>query len=177
MQSLPRSLGDVCIEHLETQKNSMSEITSFDYVNLSEVDPSFKPIPEAFYNLKVIKAEKREFTYKQDVVNKRTGEMSAQAGDIGQLINFQFAVCDDAQYSGRRVFDTLFFGERELKQLRKLSEVAGVQQQPGESFADWLTRFNETQPIARTLVTQVPDRRDPQVMVNRIAWKELIPAS
>lgn len=148
---------------------------AFDYVQLSEVDPTFKPIPANAYTLKIMKAEKKEFTYKQ--TRPKAG---ITAGDIGQYVKFQLAVVDDPNFAGRRLFETLFFGARELRILRRLADAIGVPQDAGVAFDDWLKKLSEEQPEFKTKVTEVEETNHATGQleaVNKVDWNTLYPAA
>ena len=145
----------------------------FDYVNLNEVDPNFKPIPQDVYTLQVLDAKKGGGALTKDVIGKG-GEITRHAGDPYEYVNFSFAVTDHSEYSGRRIWDTLFFGGKELRFMRKLADNTGVQQTG--SFNEWLQALKEAKPTFKTLVLVKPDRRDATVDVNRVSWKDIVPA-
>ncbi len=153
----------------------------FDYVDLNEVDPSFKPLPSDFYTLKILKEELKGFNY------KKTTD-SHTAGDPGEYVKFQLAVTTHPEYSGRRLFESLFFGRRELRGLRLLMDATGINQVPGSPITDWLKQLSEVQPEFRTKVECKPDvNRDGTVRsvdpktglpqdINVVKWTEVIPA-
>ena len=152
----------------------MSEANfGFDYVVLNEVDPSFKAIPQAYYTLQVLDAKRGGGAYANDIKNK-AGEVIKHAGDPFEYVTFAFAITDDPTYSGRRVWDTLFFGEKELRYMRKLADNTGIEQKG--SFNEWLQALKETKPTLKTLVTEVASRRDPNTTENRISWKDIVAA-
>ena len=158
-----------------------SALEGFEYTDLNEVDPSFKPIDADFYNLKILKAELKSFTYKQDSKNHA-------AGDPGSMLKLQLAVTQHPTYSGRRLFEGLFFGARELRALRKIQDQTGVAQDPGSPFTDWVAKLNERQPVFKAQVTKGPDvdyRGNARsfeadgttpAVVNKVNWKEILPA-
>ena len=145
----------------------------FSYVDLNEVDPNIKPLPTDFYQLKVLKAEVKEFKYK----NATKG--GKQPGDIGEYIKFQLAVTNNDTYAGRRLFPTLFFGARELRTLRKLMDATGVIQAPATPIAGWLAQLAEIQPEFKVQVLLVdgkdagPDGKP--IPENQINWREILP--
>jgi len=153
----------------------------FSYVDLNEVDPSFKPLPTDFYSLKILKAELKSFNYKKTTANHI-------AGDPGEFVKFQLAVTDHPEYSGRRIFESLFFGRRELRGLRLLMDATGVVQSPGSPMEEWLKSLSEVQPVFRTKVECKPDINkdgtprsiDPKTGlpqdINVVKWTEVIPA-
>ena len=161
----------------------MENPTGFAHVHLSEIDPTFRPVAERFYDLKIYKATHGTYT--------------TAAGKSGEYVKFQLAIVNDAEYTGRRLFPTLFFGPRELRTLRKLQDNTAVVQEPGEPFLNWLERLSQVQPTFRTKVLQVPsdERGNPihpksknppkplldgdgnPVPVNLVDWNEIIPAS
>lgn len=125
----------------------MSEPLNFEVVDLNEIDPSPDLLPEAMYNLRVIRAELRSG------ISQRTGEPY-------QAISLTLAVVDHDQYAGRRIFETIFPNVNSLKALRRLMDATGVQQQPGEPITDWLQRLVTEQAQFRGLVREL-EERDP----------------
>lgn len=146
-----------------------SPVVGFEFVDLNEIDPTFKPIDDGIYCLKVLKAELKAYTAKTDTKNQK-------AGDQGQFVKFQLAVVNDDQYAGRRVFPKpLFPGNRAFRALRKIMDATGIVQEVGMPLADWLNLLSTTQPEFKAKVTQVPDRRNPDVIDNDIDWREVLP--
>ena len=137
-------------------------------------------MPQDFYTLQVLKAELKEATYKQTT-------KTHNAGDTCEFIKFQFVVKNHPEYTGRRIFVTLFFGARELRALRKLMDVTGVQQTPGSMLSEWLQMLTEIQPEFKAQVTNEDDvdysgkgrtfERDGTTIakINKVNWKELLP--
>jgi hypothetical protein len=152
----------------------------FSYVDLNEVDPSFKPLPTDFYTLKVLRAELKSFAYKQTT-------KSHNAGDTGEYIKFQLAVTNHPEFAGRRLFESVFFGRRELRGMRLLMDATGVSQVPGTAIDEWLKSLTEIQPEFKVKVDCVPDlNRDGSVRsvdpktgkpqdINVVKWTEVIP--
>lgn len=152
--------------------------TSFDYVDLNQIDPSVKPVDQGVYTLKILKAEKK----------------TSKAGDK-EFIKFDLAITNDQNFSGRRLWPTLFPSDFTFKTLRKLMDVTGVAQDPGTDLGDWLKTLSEVQPEFKTLIRTYEDRKfvkgdkgiptgevrnfkpdsTPEV-VNAINWMEIHPA-
>lgn len=156
----------------------MSEVVSFDHVDLTSIDPSFQAVDQKVYTLQVSKAEHR--TYEND---KGSGE----------FVSLTFTIVDDEQYSGRKIFETLFPNKFSLIALRKLMDATGIAQESGEGLIDWLGRLAAEKPLVKYLVEKVPDvYRDgtpnPKtakldengnpvaVPKNQINWREVQPA-
>jgi hypothetical protein len=145
----------------------------FDYVDLNQIDPTFSPLPEDMYKVRIVKAEKRELVYK-------TG---ARAGQTGQVINLQLAVVDHPSYSGRRLFEGFFPNNFSFRVLRRLADITGIQQEPGTVLDTWLTAMTEAQPTVKLRVGYKKDR-DGNVIIdetsgkprdNAVDWREMQP--
>ena len=111
-------------------------VNTFDYVNLNEIDPAQQLIPEGVYTLKLLKIELKEGVSKKD-------------GNPYQRVDVAFAVQDDDNFSGRRVWVSLFEGESTLKQLRKLMDATGVAQTPGSPLTEWFQELSTIQPTVK----------------------------
>lgn len=120
----------------------------FDYVDLNDIDPNFSPIPEEMYTLKILKAEKKDFNYKQ----------GAKAGQAGQMLKFHLAVADHPEHSGRRLFPSLFPSNFTFRALRRLADATGIQQEPGTGIEQWLADLSEVQPMFKAKVTFLTKR-------------------
>jgi len=155
-----------------------TEEVGFEYVDLNEVDPSFKPIPPSIYTLRVLKAERKAFTYK-------TGD---KAGTEGSYVKFQLAITDDPSYSGRRLFPALFSNARAFRGLRKLMDATGIQQEPGTTLDVWLAALTEAQPTYKQKVKYAAkynkETKQEEVVLNDkgepadndVDWNEIQPA-
>ena len=142
---------------------------TFEYVFLGDVDPTFKPIDAAFYNLRVVKAEPKTFTYKK----------GKNVGADGEMLKFQFAVVDDPNFSGRRVFSTLFMSDFTLRALRHLQDYSGVEQVAGEPLKDWLKRLGEESATVKVFVNhrEREGANGDKVVDNDVDWKTIQIAS
>jgi hypothetical protein len=161
--------------------NVNAQPEGFSYVDLNDVDPTFKPVPTDFYTLKVLKAELKTFKYKQTTDRHN-------AGDEGEFVKFQLAITNHPEYAGRPLFEALFPGRRELRALRLLMDATGVIQTPGSPIDEWLKSLSEIQPEFRCKVESTPDvdRKgnvrsiDPKTGkpqdVNVVKWTEIVPA-
>ncbi len=146
---------------------AVADTVGFEYVDLNEIDPTIKPLTKDFYNLKILKAELKSTTYK-------TGD---KTGQPLQFVKFTLAIVDHPDFSGRRVFPKpLFEGQSTFKKLRKVMDATGVAQEPGTPLDAWLAVLSEAQPTFKAQVTQVLDRRDPNVLDNDVNWWEVAPA-
>lgn len=152
----------------------MSFETGFDHVDLKSVDPNFTPVPLGEYALQVVKGEIKEYVHKKD--NARSG---TKAGDIGTYISFSFAITDDENFSGRRIFTTLFPSEMALKNLRRLMDATGVAQGDGEAVTDWIGRLPKANAVFRATVETVDDKDQNGATTpkNAISWKTVAPAA
>ena len=152
----------------EVQVPGADPANTFDYVFLGDVDPNFTPVPDGAYNLRVVKSGLAEITYRR----------GKKAGQVGQAIKMTFAVTDDPDYSGRRIFETLFPGDFALRSLRRLMDATGVQQQPDEALAEWLPRLAVEAATFRVPVSSKDgtDASGNPTKNNVIAWNSVSPA-
>lgn len=152
----------------------MSVETSFDHVDLKNVDPNFTPVPMGEYTLQVVKAERKEFVYKK--ANPVSG---TKPGDTGNYISMSFAITDDDNFSGRRIFSTLFSGEGTFRNLRRLMDATGVIQEDGEGLIEWVERLGAANAVfkATVEVIQEKDATGELVPKNAVSWKTLAPVS
>jgi hypothetical protein len=153
---------------------SETTVVSFDYVNVSEISPDrkFEPIPAGTpLRVKVLAAAKKDFEYKPG--NKK----GVEPGTVGNYLKFDLAV-SEGEYTGRRIFPTLFPSDFTLRALARLAQRTGVQQEFGEGIEDWLKKLSEQQPEFKTLATvytrKAQDGSDSSE--NDIDWKQILPA-
>lgn len=160
----------------------MSNEIGFNYVDLNQIDPNLRPVPSDVYKLEIIRAELAEFTYKKNQVDSRTGDVIHAIGDTGEYIKFRLAVVDHDEESGRVLFESLFFGQKELRWLRRLMDATGVAQNPGETLAEWLKQLTEAKPTIKVPVEEVEDKRGEvgrdgkKPTKNVVKWGEVMPA-
>lgn len=156
----------------------VDSLNSFDYVFLGDVDLSYKPIPAGVYTLQVIKGELKDFQYKK----------GPRAGTSGNMLKFQFAVTDNENYSGRRLFATFFSNDFDLRNLRRIQDATGVFQEVDEPLTEWAVRLAEVKPTfkipvflanAKDFSQRDKDRLDENgntVPENTLNWREISPA-
>jgi hypothetical protein len=124
----------------------MEDVASFQHVHLDQIDPSFAPIEDGYYNLKLLSAEYREF------------DKTATGGKAGEFIKFGFAIQDDPKFSGRRVWpQALFPNNFVFKVLRLIQDATGIAQN-GDMKA-WLVELGNIQPTLKLKVYTGPDVR------------------
>jgi len=112
------------------ERNSLSD-TSFEHVNLNEVDPNAATVGVGDYTFEVSDAAMKTFTYQK-------GE---NAGKEGTRLALALTITDHPTLSGRRLFESLFPGKGTEKQCRRIMDVTGIVQT--DSFAQWLTDLKE----------------------------------
>lgn len=130
----------------------MEETTNFvstwDHVNLNDVDPSFASIDEGYYNLRLTTAELRPFTYGP--------QHETRAGEKDELVSLSFTITGDQKFSGRRVFPSALFPNGFGKTiLRRLQDAAGISQDG--DFKSWLKEMTTTGPVFKLYVYNKPD--------------------
>lgn len=114
----------------------------WDNIHLEDIDPTFTPIPDDFYNLRFATAEKKAFVGKD--------------GTPGASVKFTFAVIDNPTYAGRRVFpENLFLNNFNLAVLRRIMDATGVQQ--GQmNLEEWLKTLANTGATVKLKVETIP---------------------
>lgn len=148
-------------------------LPEFEYIDLNDIDPTPELLPEGVYTLMVVKA------------NARSG-VSQKTGNPYSCISFTFAVTDHEQYSGRRIFETVFLHPNGLKALRRLMDATGVAQQPGQPLSEWIRELAAERATFKAHVRQIEERdgdvvrTDPETgrpaTRNAISWFRLMPA-
>lgn len=122
----------------------MSEqVFDFENLNLNDVDPTFKPIDEGPYILKLM-----SLLWKESKGTKETNK------DVVYVsINGKFAVDNHPKFSGRKLYHNFFLGNSfEQKALRRIADATGVSQNPGETLKDWAARISTTNPSFKVAV-------------------------
>jgi len=121
-----------------------NEFGNFDFVDLRTVDPNYTAIPEDVYTLKVIKLQ----------LTKTSGQNGKA---IKPYVKGRFAVTNNDKHSARTLFHNFWniqdAGSRDAKDLRKLADVTGVQQDG--SFTGWLETMTQVQPNFKAFVKQI----------------------
>lgn len=147
---------------------------TFDYVQLSEVDPSQQVLPPDVYTLKILKA------------NLKSG-IGKESGNPYQLTNLAMAVTNHPDFAGRRLYESFFPSDFSKKALRRIMDATGIQQEPNQTFAEWLEALTAAQPEFRVKVNLVEDRdragnarstnaKGECATINKIVWFEVHPA-
>jgi hypothetical protein len=106
--------------------------TTFEHVNLNEVDPSAAQVTPGVYTFEVSDAAMKTFTYQK----------GDNAGKEGTRLALALTICDDPKLSGRRIFESLFPGKGTEKQCRRIMDATGISQ--SDTFAQWLTDLKES---------------------------------
>jgi len=117
-------------------------MSTFDHVDLKQIDPNIEPINGGVYSLRVTDAKMVEYE-KEGNKNKR--------------ISFSFTVFNDSTYAGRRVFTSLFEGEFALKALRRLMDATGIVKETDETLESWLDKLVTERAEFRTSIDRLPD--------------------
>ena len=114
---------------------------AFEFVNLNEIDPSQKGLPEGVYTFQIVKAA---FVRKE-----ATNDKPAYA-----VVKLQFAVVDHPDLAGRRMFGDFYMNDFNLKNLRRIMDATGVAQEPGEALPAWVERLGQVQPTFKIPVQE-----------------------
>lgn len=136
----------------------MSEATiDFNYVNLNDIDPEMKPVPEGPYTLRLLKSTVVEG------IGKNSGKPYKRYEVATQIQN-------DAKFSGRQVYASMFLGQKELRFLRKLMDATGIVKPEDQTLDDWFSGLAAEKPDFKALVkteeykTQMVDEQGQPVM-------------
>lgn len=132
--------------------------SAFDYLDLNEIDPTTRPLPEAVYTLQILDAKQ------QSGVGKASGKPYT-------CIVMSLAVVNHPEYSGRRLWERFFPNDFHKKALRRLMDATGVEQTPGEPIISWLERLTMEKPEFNALVKTKDEDN------NVINWYNVSPAT
>lgn len=151
-------------------------MADYQYFNIMDVDPSFTPLEDGVYELRINKLVGESYVPKS---GKREGEATIR-------IKGDFAVVNHNKFSGRRLFHTFWLHSGfDQKALRRIADRTGIGQDPSETFEAWLGKLTQSQPTFKVKVEVVPDMdyttKTPKVdeitgkpvMTNAINWKEV----
>jgi hypothetical protein len=117
-------------------------MSDFEYINLNEVDPTIKPVPDGNYTLRIVKADVKEG------VGKTSGKPYRRFEVAAQIVN-------NASFGGRQIYDGLFVSNaasKEARYLRKVMDATGVVQEEGQPLEDWFTGLATTKPEFNAIV-------------------------
>lgn len=99
------------------------KMTSFDHMNLNEVDPTSAKVPDGDYNFVIASAQQK--TYSNE-------------NGSGTYITVRFAITQNPNYTGRSFYSSLFPSQGNAKKLRTLMDAVGEPQAQGQEVIDWL---------------------------------------
>ena len=115
----------------------MSEqVSTFEHVNLNEVDPASAPFVSAAYTLQLMDVEKKAYVSGPDTKNP---------GVAGEYIQLVFAIAESPDFSGRRIYETMFPGNGTNKRLRRMADASGFSQDDGQSVFEFLVSMKDQQ--------------------------------
>jgi hypothetical protein len=146
--------------------NGHTQESEFDYFQLSEVDPTFKPLEVGPRTLQLLKLEPK-------IIEPKKGK---HQGEKVLVLNGSFLVINDETYSGRRLYNTFWLTNSfDQKSLRRLSDGVGIPQEPGEGIKDWAVRMSQSQPTFKVFVDQKIDGNDGSTNTykNEIKWANI----
>lgn len=122
-------------------------VNSFKYVHLDQVDPNIKwtPVDEGFYNLRLISAERKEYTKSPE-----------KGGGTGEFIKLGFAIQESGKFAGKKIYpDALFPNGYTFRVMRRIQDATGISQE-GDTDT-WLAALQTVQPTLKLMVVNVPD--------------------
>lgn len=149
------------------------QLATFEHLNLSDVDPTFKPIPKAMRVLEISRFAPRKITVKKETSQNFGKEMC--------LIDGRFRVVDDPEYSGRSLPYTFWLNNTyDQKALRRLADGIGVMQEAGEPLDSWAQRVAQLSPPAKFKlfvdeVEEAPSDGEKAIPVNKLRWNNVVP--
>lgn len=153
------------------------QIAAFEYTQLADVDPTFKPVDQDIYTLEIVKAWVHEYALKADsaAVTKGTGSV----GEMANMYKFKYQIVDDPKFAGRTIEVAYFISDFTKKGFRRLMDGTGVRQEPGQSISEWLKKFESLSPRAKfkTLVTVKAGRKEGDQDNNEVSLKDVQPAN
>lgn len=151
-------------------------IAAFEYAQLSEVDPTFKPVDQDVYTLEIVSGAASEYEVKAG--SKAVEKGQAAVGDKARMYKFKFQIVDHDKFAGRTLFPAYFPSDFTLKAFRRVMDATGFPQAPGQSISDWMKGYETLSPRARfkTLVS-VKASRNGDGQENEVSLKEVQPAN
>lgn len=145
-------------------------VEEFDYIQLQDIDPTFKPVDAGMYTLQVN-------SIKAQVVEPKTGK---SAGTTKLLLKGSFTIVNDPNFSGRKLWHTFWMDNQFNKvELRKLMDATGEEQGQGQPITEWATKFGELNPPAeiKVYVAVEKDWKDKVTDVNVIKFRQATAAN
>lgn len=119
------------------------ETFDFRYAHVTDVDPGFKEIPSGTYNLRFTKSKDGKYLYPYGTEGK-------------ERLSLSLTIYGDPNFSGRRIFESLFPNKFSMIVLRQIAEATGVEQTSpdAEEFVKELCNVGAT---IKVEVASVPD--------------------
>ena len=140
-----------------------NEFNEFVDVDLGDIDPDLKPVPEEFYTLRLASARLKSWS-------------NEEKGTSGKLISFMFAIVGGA-HNGRGVFETEFPGDKFNRHCAKLMQVTGHEHDGTQPLIEWLADLAGLEPAAtfqgRVFVKASTNPAYPDDE-NKVDWKSLL---
>jgi hypothetical protein len=125
--------------------SELAQVVDFENLNLNDIDPTFKPVEDGVYILKLLGLQWKEFAGKQE----------SNQGQVYVSLNGKFGITNHPKHSGRKLYHNFFLGNNyELKALRRIMDATGVAQNPGETLKDWAGRISVEAPTFKAAVAQ-----------------------
>jgi hypothetical protein len=146
----------------------MEAIQDWKHIDLKDVDPNFTLLPgPEIYSLRITKAELAAY-----IARKTTA--SQEAGQEVPYVKLTLTVVDHPNFTGRKLWESLFPGDFGYKTGRRIMEATGVNQTG--TMEEWLTELTSVQPVIKVLVDQVPDQfkstsTGKPELKNQVNWK------
>ncbi len=125
---------------------------NFEYVNLNDVDPVMKPVPQGPYKLRIVKTEVTKGVQKKDPTKS------------WRRFGLAVSIVDNPVHGGRQVYDGLFDGQKERRYLRKIMDATGVASTEGEDVEAWFARLPEGAPEFQAIVKETFYVKDGQTV-------------
>lgn len=123
----------------------VAQVVDFENLNLNDIDPTFKPVEEGPYVLKLLGLAWKE----------STGKKETNQGTVYVSLNGKFGITNHPKHSGRKLYHNFFLSNSyELKALRRIMDATGVAQNPGETLKGWAERISVESPMFKVPVKQ-----------------------
>src|SRR5215472_3479120 len=141
-----------------------SAFAGIDFTSVK--DTMFEPVPTDTYVLEIIKLDPRHVTPKS----------GPNAFKLMPIVEGSFLIVDHPELSGRRLTKTFWVdndpNNKDVKQLRKIANVTGVQPDPGQPMEEWAKQFESLVPPARLVVPvdKISHKKNPGEFDNLIKF-------
>lgn len=138
---------------------SVENMPDFEHVNINDINPDFDAVKTGFYDLEIAKVVESSFVGGPTIKNgPNAGNPNPKAGKTQKILKLHIVIVNDEEFSGRRVFESLFEGsKRDYQFVARIAKATSSPQQPGETLFDYLSRLAEAGAQFKGKVLETPD--------------------